>query len=423
MKTKRKNEHSTARQARCADAFSNELSTSSSADAIGIGRVCVPIGRGRKWNDSFQPLCDFASLRLCVEFANSSSDDASAVAVFSNGVNVAEDGWAQLAPFGDYAGRAIVRRDDGAFQTFDAIQRLDREAAEGMVAKFKSPWNRLKRYFTGCTIYAGHPDVPALAAEYPDKSPKGMIVDLQVRDQGLFCKPVFTNEGSELVETRTLRAFSAYWSAKEIGAPSAPGALRLFRPDCLKSAGLTNHPNLPVHLLNESKTQNPDPNIVKKQIVIDFLATQGITLANEAADEQIADALLQLGRRAAEIETLRADLVNERQFHRETLLDQAIAAGRITAAQRPDWAARLETDFANGAIALGQLLPVLKTKAVTAQLGARKAEMANPGERRDALETLLRAELAANGGDYNRAFATVQKANPALFQAMKQPVQ
>ena len=68
-----------------------------------------------------------------------------------------------------------------------------------MVARFKSPWQRVKRYFTGCPIYAGHPDVPAFANDYPDKSPKGMIIDLQVRADGLYCKPVFTNEGSELV--------------------------------------------------------------------------------------------------------------------------------------------------------------------------------------------------------------------------------
>ena len=59
--------------------------------------------------------------------------------------------------------------------------------------------------------------------------------------------------------------------------------------------------------------------------------------------------------------------------------------------------------------------------ALTAGLGARKAEIANAGERRDTLENLLKAEMAANGGDYNRAFAAVQKANPALFAAMKHP--
>ncbi len=206
--------------------------------------------------------------------------------------------------------------------------------------------------------------------------------------------------------------------------------LKLYRPDFLKSAGLTNHPNLPVHLLNEAQ---PHTNrIVKKQIVIDFLSSRGITLANEATDDQIAAALQQFGNsavvaettlaaRSFELESLRAELANERKFHLETLLEGALAAGRITAAQRPEWAARLETDFANASAALAQLAPALKTKALTLQLGSRKAEIADMGERRDALEALVKTEMANNGGDYDRAFAVVQKANPALFSAMKQP--
>jgi hypothetical protein len=171
---------------------------------------------------------------------------------------------------------------------------------------------------------------------------------------------------------------------------------------------------------------------MNKQLLLDFLALQGITLANEAPDEHIAAALHQLGERVAiaettlasrsvELESLRAELANERQFHTDTLLDAALVAGRITAAQRPDWATRLQTDFANASTALAQLPPALKTTALTMNFGARKAEIANAPDRRDALDTLIKAEMAVNGGDYDRAFATVQKANPALFAAMKTP--
>ncbi|HXC98270.1 MAG TPA: phage protease [Verrucomicrobiae bacterium] len=375
-----------------------------------------------------------SKLKMCggtAAFANTGALHAEGIA-FVNEIAVGADGWAQLAPFGDYPGQAMLRQPDGAIKTFPAIQRLDRAAADLMVARFKSPWHRLKRYFTGCHIYAGHPDVPAFANDYPDKTPKGMIVDLEARADGLFCKPVFTTEGSELVETRRLRAFSAYWSAREIGGQPGPGGrfLKLYRPDFLKSAGLTNHPNLPVHLLNEAQPRTPSP--VKKQILLDFLAAQGITLANEAPDDQIAAALHQLGDRVTaaesslstrdqELESLRSELANERSAHIGAVLDNAVAAGRITAAQRPDWATRLGADFANAAAALSRLMPTLKTKALTLDFGARKAEIANAGERRDALETLIRTEMAGNGGDYDRAFAAVQKANPALFAAMKQP--
>lgn len=171
---------------------------------------------------------------------------------------------------------------------------------------------------------------------------------------------------------------------------------------------------------------------MNKKIILDFLATQGVTLANEASDAQITEALHQLGERVTvaettlaarslELESASAELANERQFHCDALLDDAIAAGSITAAQRSEWAARLAADFANQSVALEQLPPVLKTRGVTLNLGPRKAEIANVSARRDVLDTLVKTEMTNNGGDYDRAFAIVQKSNPALFSAMKQP--
>jgi hypothetical protein len=363
------------------------------------------------------------------------------VLAFANQIELDPHGWAQLAPFGDYSGQALIPQPDGSTAKIPAVQRLDRLAADAMVAKFKSPWNRLKRYFTGCPIYVGHPDVPALANDNSDKSAKGIIVDLQVRADGLYCKPVFTSEGSHLVESRQFRAFSAYWTAQEIGEQSASAKpIKIYRPDVLKSAGLTNHPNLPVHLLNEkpaapapqinSLTQ---PNLVNKQIIIEFLAAQGITIANETPDTQIASAFAQIGHRLAtaettiaarafDLESLTTELANERQFHADALLDHALATGSITAAQRPDWAARLAADFANSATALAQLPATLKTQPLTLHLGARKADIANVSDRRDTLDTLIKTEMTDRGLDYDRAFAAVQKSNPALFSAMKQPL-
>jgi hypothetical protein len=365
--------------------------------------------------------------------ANGKLDAPVSVVSFTNQLGLDESGWAQLAPFGDFPGEALLPQPDGSVKRFAAIQRLDRAAAEGMVAKFKSPWNRLKRYFTGCPIYVGHPDVPAPANEPADKSPKGVIVDLQVRENGLFCKPVFTSEGSELVESRRLRAFSAYWSASEVvSQDDADGALKIYRPEVLKSAGLTNHPNLPVQLLNEKvppstclapsdapQPQPPtQPQNVNKQIILNFLAAHGLHLGADDTEIQIASALEQLGERVTAVQ---AELANERRFHAETLLEAALAAGAITAAQRPAWAERLSADFANASTALAQLPPVLKTRALTLGAGARKAELANATDRRDAVDTLVKAEMAVNGGDYPRAFAAVQRANPALFAEMKQP--
>ena len=178
-------------------------------------------------------------------FCNSSGEPD--LVAFTNQITLSHDGWAQLAPFGDYPGQALLRDSDGVMQNFPPSSAWTVPPPSSMTARFKSPWNRVKRYFTGCHIYAGHPDVPAFANEYPDKTPKGMIVDLQVRDDGLFCRPVFTNEGSELVETKKLRAFSAYWSAREIGEQAWPGGrpLKFYRPDFLNPPASPTIPTCP----------------------------------------------------------------------------------------------------------------------------------------------------------------------------------
>jgi hypothetical protein len=101
----------------------------------------------------------------------------------------------------------------------------------------------------------------------------------------------------------------------------------------------------------------------------------------------------------------------------------ALQEGRITAAEQPQWETRLgnEASFANEAAAIAALPKKMKTEAVTLQMGDRKVEIANSVDRREALHKLVTAEMSANGGDYDRAYASVQKSHPALFAAMKAP--
>jgi len=181
-----------------------------------------------------------------IHFANIA---AGADCLFLNESVVGDDGWAQLAPFGDHPGKAIVTGPDGTSTRVDAIQRIDRATAEAMVKKFKSPLSKVKRYLQGCPIFSGHPDVPALANEHPDKSAKGVIQDLEVRDTGLYCKPVFTNEGVDLLSSKKRFGLSGYWTAEQNGDETKDGK-PVYRPGILKSAGLTPFPNLPVDWVN-----------------------------------------------------------------------------------------------------------------------------------------------------------------------------
>jgi hypothetical protein len=277
-----------------------------------------------------------------------------------------------------------------------------------------------------------------------------MITDLQVRDDGLYCKPIFTNEGSDLVENKRYRAFSGYWTADATGDSAADGK-PIFRPGLLKSAGLTNNPNLPVHLMNEQQTKAPD---MKK--IIAWLGGHGITVANEATEEQVEAGLKQLDPKIASIATLntekttlanerdglkvavanrdttlqtlnqqvaaaQAAFANERKARIDGILDTAVTAGRITLAQRPEWATKLavETNFANESDALSKLAPAMNTTSKTLQMGDRKVSIANVSDRREAVQTLVKTEMESSKSDYDTAFARVQKNNPALFEAMK----
>ena len=373
---------------------------------------------------------------------------------FINEISLSNDGWGMLAPFGDYPGKALIKQQDGTFKKVNAIQRIDKLAADGMVAQFKSLYQSVKRYLTGCPIFAGHGDVPTMANEYPDKNPKGTIVDLEVRADGLYCKPVFTNEGSEIIESKKLRAFSGYWDAEEIGEYQGS---KVYRPSKLISAALTNRPNLPVQLLNEKETPTPKKKNTMLKI-IEALTGYGITIANEATEEQVSEALKSLGEKAKSADTLAAEkatlanekakadgelstaknsitsltqqvesgktaFANERKLHIANLIGIALVTGKITAAEKPLFESRLavETNFANEAQAIIALQPQLKTESATLNINGNSVSIANAQERREVVEKLVKAEMASNGGDYGKAWSTVQRTHPALFEAMKKP--
>ncbi|MEW6306187.1 MAG: phage protease [Verrucomicrobiota bacterium] len=376
------------------------------------------------------------------------ASQANACLGFANQLALQHDGWAMISPYGDFPGPALTRLADGRIEKRPAIQRVTREVAEALVRRFKSPWGRLKRFFTGCPIFIGHPDVPGLANEYPDKTPQGVFVDLEARADGLYGLPVFTNGGSDLVERKRLVALSPYWTARQTGEVNG---IPIFTPDELKSAGLTNRPNLPVrHLLNErpaASTPNPTQKpIMDKALLLAWLKEQGIELPADAGDEQLQAALAQIAQRlaqtapppahgsaaneqfradlerlAAERDTLSASYANERAERIGLVLDLAVADGRITIAQRPQWAARLQGDFANSHGALQSLAPVCKTRAVTASLGERRVELANIQERTERVQSLVAQRMKQHGETYDAAFANARREHPALFAQMQQP--
>jgi len=278
---------------------------------------------------------------------------------------------------------------------------------------------------------------------------------LQVRDNGLWCKPVFSNDGLALLEQQRL-FFSGRWSSNYVGEEEGK---QIFRPAQLKSVGLTDSPNLPVHFVNEREKTDPQDLRMKKSVLALLTAFQ-VDIANDATDEQIKAVIKKLVERAhtaeatvqsltaqntelandkarleteilsataplknqqAELSAAQTQFSNERASRIEELLDVALAEGRITAAQRPQWKKRLDADFANEAVALRAEARKLKISSEITDVAARKVDIANAADRHHTVQTVVRQYMERNKCNYDTAFAAVRAENPALFQAMKQP--
>jgi hypothetical protein len=184
---------------------------------------------------------------------------------------------------------------------------------------------------------------------------------------------------------------------------------------------------------------------MKKQLLA-LLAALGRPLANEATDEQILaaapdavtlaqgllarpepTALANEQSRATQLEadlaTARTALANEAAAHaatatarNELLVAGAISAGRITEAQKPVWLGRLARDFAVESVALANERSAIKTRAATADLGARK-----PANSATEQFTALVNERVAKGDAWDTAWAAVKASadGKALFDQME----
>jgi len=346
---------------------------------------------------------------------------------FTNELSIEADGWAMIAPFGDYPSEALLPTWDGKLKRQRAIQRITRESAEGMVAQFHNSRAGLKKFIRGCNIYVGHPDMPGLESRYPDKEPKGVFADMEVRagsaggKGGVYGLPVFTSEGMELVEGRKLvngqrvRGFSGRLvEATPDGEALADGQrVPVFVPTKIASAGLTAFPHLPVEFFNEEnflvnhEIHKKHENNMKNKVIAllatltlkpQFANTDEPTEAElEAALDQIEEKVsTTLASITAERDEARRQFTNERAERIADEIDRAITGGRITDAEKATWGKRLEAQFTNEVTAIRGLAPKIKTSSVTISRGQRRdqIDLANPRQRQQFVNELL-VEIAA----------------------------
>jgi hypothetical protein len=157
----------------------------------------------------------------------------------------------------------------GLFPHARGFQNVDRTALELLVKNFNSFLSRLGRRFVGVPFYVGHPDVRGLEHLYPDRKAYGWIMDLQVREDGLYGRPKWSEAGRDLIANGHYKFLSPYWTADRAGDHQGRP---VFRPTQLISVGLTNEPNLPVLPLansSEADLENGPANLLGEPVALE----------------------------------------------------------------------------------------------------------------------------------------------------------
>ena len=313
-----------------------------------------------------------------------------------------------------------------------------------MTDTFNSTLARLGRLFGGDPIFIGHPDDPALANQFPDKKAYGWIKELETRADGLYLKPKWGDEGLKLLSNAHFKWFSPRWGCKRLPGIQADGK-PVVEPVHFKSLGLTNNPNIQgiLPLSNDATPTQGEPQPMNEALI------KLLGLDPAATDEQILAAVTQLqtdqaaacaavAEQTAAVANEKTALANEktakeaalqsakteRKARIDLLLSNAIAAGKITAAQRPQWAGDLEKDLDAKIVELNNSKPILSTSSKTQDLGNRNSSAVagrDAATRRDRVLTLVNERIQKTGQDYESAFANIKKENPALFAEMHTP--
>ncbi len=177
---------------------------------------------------------------------------------------LADTGKPIFIPFGEWKYDATRR------------QRLDRAHGERIANELNA---RVARGDPGIPVYAGHPDVPQLAARYPDKGALGWVTKIELANES-------GKEGLALTVEwdrdpgKGFKWFSPYWFANEV---ERDGVTYIVSE--ISSIGLVNNPNIPeFRLANETLNPQPSSPSSPKRLAptIIELAAKHDRLANEA---------------------------------------------------------------------------------------------------------------------------------------------
>lgn len=371
----------------------------------------------RVWHE--MSLRDAAWLGQRESIANSASAEAREAAV-ANALDPSEaidfsdsaHGWFKISPYGVFRGKTPGRP-----------QTVSLDNATAMMEEFNSVLGKLGRSFRGVPIYHGHPDVdPEI---WPDDRRIGKITQLQARTDGLWGLAEWNSIGQENKAEGWWIYPSPRWDA--------PAGKNSFEPDRLISIGLTNTPRIvesePVFnslTENETNTTTMDPQLIREKLGLAPEATDEEVLAKldsltaaatekeamapelENAKTALADETAKKDELACSLSTAESNIVSLREAHNNSILDLATREGRITAADRPTWAARLASENREQEInSLKAIAPKLNTTAI--HLGDRRGERGAADGMREQVANAVTDLQDKRGLSYADAWGIVKK--------------
>jgi hypothetical protein len=326
----------------------------------------------------------------------------------------AQDGWLRIVPWGEYP--------NGRHR-----QQVDAEGGAAMVNAMSSARAKVKKvfaWFTGANaalpVHLGHPDDPHFAAHgHKDKTQYASVPEMETRDDGLYGRVLYNEDGRKLLAAGRKLFFSPRWAMRELANGN-------FRPVEMLSLGLTPHPNIREAAAANQKTITMKPILKAIASLLGLAATdeQLTAAANATAggetpplQTEIEHAVRDLKTKAekadasetaaanarAEATTLTAErdaaregqkkaegdvtAANARATQAETaaattrkkaateLVNAALEAGRITKKEQPDWQQKFEANFETAANELSKI----KVGAALTVIGRRP-----PAQRADA---------------------------------------
>lgn len=397
-----------------------------------------------------------------------SADDGQAL-VLDNDVALGNDGWALLAPYGEHRKERIALVNGAQVrQTF--LQVVDETAVNDLLANEggASLFQRIKRAVIKRPVFKGHPDLkqhaPETVAVGNDRpSPIGVVDANRKTARGFEAQFALTEEGARAVENEGCKFPSALWLVKPTG--EVRDGATVVRPFKILSVGLTATPNISgVDSLANAKTNTPAAVTTEKkdtdnmkQLLIGWLAAQGIALANDATEQSVFDAFQKhLGEKTTSLTALGNDKQNltttvntlttdrdaqkkradeaalalaneqtafkaERKARCEAIVDLHVNLGRIAVADRDGEVNKLvalANDKLAEAITAMEKLPV-KHKVATALGNERKEAASVTRTASEQILALANEDARYKGQPFTPAlYAKILAENPALKEQL-----